>query len=85
MSAPAHNPEDSIVTHARVVAHLSQNFGGGNSENHWDYPMAGASTFKNIRDLVLSYGRDRYRFSGGGSGCGYWWRAQNALNFATVV
>ncbi|KUJ21208.1 uncharacterized protein LY89DRAFT_577813, partial [Mollisia scopiformis] len=35
MSAPANNRDKSIVTHARVVAHLSQNFGGGNSENHW--------------------------------------------------
>jgi hypothetical protein len=118
MSAPANNPDNSIVTHARVVAHLSQDFGGGHSENHWsvycllqgggavrmnmvapeygvpegrldlsiydyqltnsalqhwDYTMAGGLTFKNVRDLVLSYGRDRYRFSGGGSGCRYWW------------
>jgi hypothetical protein len=40
---------------------------------HWDYTMAEGLKFKDVRDLVLSYGRERYRFSGGGSGCRYWW------------
>jgi hypothetical protein len=38
---------------------------------HWDYPLASGLTIKNVRDLVL-YRRDKYRFSGGGSGCRYW-------------
>jgi hypothetical protein len=108
---------DIIVTHIRVVAHLSQDFGDGNSENHWsiylllangqsirmnmtadygdpigrlewtsysyqlttsalrywDYPLGTGLTVKNIYDLVYHYRRDRYQFSGGGSGCRYWW------------
>jgi hypothetical protein len=108
---------NAIVTHARVVAHLSQDLGGGMSENHWsiyflleggqsirinmtaepgnprgriewttyeyqltssalrhwDYPLVGRITFENVHDLVLYCGRDRYQFSGGGSGCRYWW------------
>jgi hypothetical protein len=38
---------------------------------YWDYPLAGGLTVKNIHDLILYYRRDRYRFSGGGSGCWY--------------
>lgn len=110
--------DNAIITHARVVAHLSQDLGGGLSENHWsiyllleggrrsvrmnmtadygdptgriewttynyqlttstlqhwDYLLAAGVTVKTVRDLVLHYRRDRYRFSGGGSGCRYWW------------
>lgn len=110
---------NSIVTHVRVVAHLSQDFGEGQSENHWsiylllegggasirmnmaaaeygdpagtlawtqfqyqltnsalqhfDYPLAAETRVRDIYGLLYHLGRDRYEFSGGGSGCRYWW------------
>ncbi|PVH70286.1 hypothetical protein DL98DRAFT_521701 [Cadophora sp. DSE1049] len=39
---------------------------------HWDYKMVSGVTVKMVKDLVYSRGRDRYQFSGGGSGCRYW-------------
>lgn len=110
-------PKDGrIVTHIRVVAHLSQDI-GGMSENHWsiylllegdasvrlnmtaeygnttgtlvvnefsyqltssalrhwDYNVVPGVTVQMVRDVVRFQGRDRYQFSGGGSGCRYWW------------
>jgi hypothetical protein len=108
---------NTIVTQARVVTHLSQDLGDGVSENHWsiylllengaavrmnmaaeygdptgrlewttynyqltnsalfywDYNLTGGLTVKNVYDLVYHNRRDRYQFSGGGSGCRYWW------------
>ncbi|KAH6719533.1 hypothetical protein BKA61DRAFT_473500 [Leptodontidium sp. MPI-SDFR-AT-0119] len=39
---------------------------------HWDYEMVSGVTVKMVKDLVYYQGRDRYQFSGGGSGCRYW-------------
>ena len=112
------SPDDAIVSHARVVAHVSQVV-GGISENHWsiyllhsggasvrmnmragidddtdtgilefneysyqlsasalkywDYAMVPGVTVKMVKDLIYRQGRDQYQFSGGGSGCRYWW------------
>jgi len=108
---------DIIVTHVRVVAHLSQDLGGGVSENYWsiyllleagasirmtmtadhgdptgrlefrrytyqltnsavqywDFPTAAGLLASYIHVMVYNLGRDRYMFSGGGSGCRFWW------------
>ncbi|KAI9046796.1 hypothetical protein LZ554_008878 [Drepanopeziza brunnea f. sp. 'monogermtubi'] len=39
---------------------------------YWDYAMVDGVTVKMVRDMIKSYGRDQYEFSGGGSGCRYW-------------
>ncbi|KAH6696534.1 hypothetical protein BKA61DRAFT_249115 [Leptodontidium sp. MPI-SDFR-AT-0119] len=110
--------DDATVSHARVVAHVSQVV-GGISENHWsiylllqgglsvrmnmragiiddtdtgtlefneytyqltasalkywDYEMVPKVTVKMVKDVIYYRGRDQYQFSGGGSGCRYWW------------
>ena len=113
--------ENKHVTHVRVVTHLSQDHGPGDSENHWsiylltntggsvrlnmtthedenpegrleitsykyplpnsalrhwDYALRPGCTFRHIHDLLLHKGRTRFRFSGGGSGCRFWWYVQ---------
>lgn len=111
-----YSTDNRIVTHARVVAHLSQDLGGGVSENHWsvyllledetsirmnmaagddgigrleftpynyqlttsalrhwDYAMVAGVPVSYIYTMTYNFGRDRYQFSGGGSGCRYWW------------
>ncbi|PVH70795.1 hypothetical protein DL98DRAFT_436342 [Cadophora sp. DSE1049] len=107
--------DGATVSHARVVAHLSQDIGGisenhwsiyllleggasvrlnmfadyGNTTGtlmvdefdyqltnsalrHWDYKVVPGVTAKMVKDLIYYQGRDRYQFSGGGSGCRYW-------------
>jgi hypothetical protein len=114
---PDSTVESETVTQIRVVVHLSQDFGGGHSENHWsiyllldggrsvrmnmtadyghttgrlewfaydyhlttsalqywDYAAAPNLTVKAFYDELILRRRHKYRFSGGGSGCRFWW------------
>lgn len=40
---------------------------------YWDIDLASGVTVQMIQTLVQRLGRDRYLFSGGGSGCRFWW------------
>ena len=43
------------------------------SVRYWDFPIISGVTVKSIYALVMSYGRNNYDMSGGGSGCRWWW------------
>lgn len=40
--------------------------------NYWDYKMREGITVRQVGQLLVQYGRDRYHMSGGGSGCRFW-------------
>lgn len=38
----------------------------------WDYPVVSRVSVRQIYWLIMEKGRDKYKMSGGGSGCRYW-------------